>query len=124
MVVGGNVSASDIIDELHSVVQEPLFLSQRGSNEVLENVFNLPNVLRKPEIARFSPESGGTIEFKDGSRVQNFDKVFFATGYKLSYPYFPFSAVTPENRLSGFYQHIFRIDDPSFAVVGQVCVDA
>ncbi|EXJ83956.1 hypothetical protein A1O3_04623 [Capronia epimyces CBS 606.96] len=120
VVVGGNVSAADIVDELYSVAQAPLIVSQRSSNEALENVFNLPNVVRKPGIKSVSPESGGTVEFADGSRVQNTDKVIFATGYKLSYPYLPFPAVTPENRLAGFYQHIFNIGDPSLAVVGQV----
>jgi hypothetical protein len=28
--------------------------------------------------------------------------------------------VTPQNRLDGFYQHIFRIGDPSLAIIGQV----
>lgn len=59
-------------------------------------------------------------EFKDGSVVSDFDKIIFATGYRLSYPFLPFQAVTPQNRLSGFYQHIFRIEDPSLAVIGQV----
>jgi len=28
--------------------------------------------------------------------------------------------VTPENRLDGFYQHIFKIGDPTLTIVGQV----
>lgn len=60
------------------------------------------------------------MEFQDGTSINGVDKIIFATGYKLSYLFLPFEAVTPQNRLAGFYQHIFRIGDPSLAVIGQV----
>ncbi|RFU35025.1 hypothetical protein B7463_g1286, partial [Scytalidium lignicola] len=120
IVVGGSVSASDLVDDLHSIVQGPLILSQRGFNEILEKVWNLPNVIRKPQIKRVSPFGGGLIEFADGSITRDFDKVIFATGYKLSYAFLPGNPVTEQNRLDGFYQHIFKIGDPTLAVVGQI----
>jgi hypothetical protein len=52
--------------------------------------------------------------------VENFDKLIFATGYRLSYPFLSPEAVTPQNCLAGFYEHIWNIEDPSLAVVGQV----
>lgn len=77
--------------------------------------------MRKPEISRISHDSERVqIEFADGSVVNGFEKVIFATGYRLSYPFLPFDAVTPHNRLAGFYQHIFKIGDPSLAAIGQV----
>lgn len=121
IVVGGSVSAADLVDDLHRIVKGPLILSQRGFNEVLDKAWNLPNVIRKPQIKRVSPHFGGFIEFEDGSIERDFDKVIFATGYKLSYSFLPGNPVTPQNRLSGFYQHIFKIGDPTLAIVGQVC---
>ncbi|KAL4874399.1 hypothetical protein BJY04DRAFT_226099 [Aspergillus karnatakaensis] len=121
VVVGGNISSADLIVDLHAIVKGELYLSQRGANEVLGNVFSLPGVVQKPTIARV--ESGGAgvdVVFSDGSRVDGVDKVIFATGYKLSYPFFEPDLVTPSNRVAGLYQHIFKVGDPSLAFVGQV----
>lgn len=62
------------------------------------------------------------LDFSDGSTLSGIDKLLFATGYRLAYPFLPFSegGVTPHNRLAGFYQHVFCMDDPSLAVIGQV----
>lgn len=122
MVVGGNVSASDTVSELHNIVQGPLFVSQRGHNEALDGAWNLPNVLIKPQISHVSASqtSGVYVRFADGSEIDNVDKVHFATGYRLSYPFLNPNPVSPSGRLNGFFQHIFNIADPSLAVVGQV----
>jgi len=108
------------VNDLNSIVEGPLFLSQRGANEALVSAWTLPNVKIKPLIKRISSESGGVVEFADGSKVEKFEKIIFATGYHLSYPFLKPNPVTPSNRLAGFYQHIFKIGDPSLAVVGQV----
>lgn len=116
------MSASDAVSELHNIVSGPLYVSQRGRNEALEGAWNLPNVLIKPQIDHISvsPVSGVKVRFSDGSEVDNLDKVHFATGYRLSYPFLYPNPVAPSGRLAGFYQHIFNISDPSLAVVGQV----
>lgn len=88
--------------------------------EFLKNAFRLPNVVTKPPIKRISSEATGTLYFEDGTTLKGFDKVIFATGYRLSYPFLPFEAVTSQNRLKGFYQHVFNIEDPSLVVIGQV----
>jgi Flavin-binding monooxygenase-like len=106
--------------DLRPIVKGPLYLSQRGRNELLDAAFGLDGVVTKPPIRRISAENGGTIEFEDGSTVENFDKIIFGTGYRLSYPFLNPDPVTTQNRLAGFYQHIFKIGDPSLAVVGQV----
>lgn len=62
------------------------------------------------------------MTFTDGSAVDHIDRVAFATGFRLSYPFLSPNPVTFSNRLAGFYQHIFKIGDPSLAVVGQVSV--
>ncbi|RDW70983.1 putative dimethylaniline monooxygenase [Coleophoma cylindrospora] len=120
VVVGGNVSASDLVIDLHQIVKGPLHLAQRGSNPALKNVWTLPNVKVRPEIVKLSIENNGTVHFSDGTNVSNIDKILFATGYRLSYPFIKPNPVTPSNRLAGFYQHIFQISDPSLAVIGQV----
>ncbi|KAL3465909.1 hypothetical protein BJX64DRAFT_296781 [Aspergillus heterothallicus] len=121
VVVGGNVSSADLIADLHAVVKGNLLLSQRGANEALKNVFSLPGVEVKPTIARVQSGDGGVdVTFSDGSIVKDVDKVIFATGYKLSYPFLVPDVVTPSNRVGGFYQHIFKVGDPSLALVGQV----
>ncbi|CZR67938.1 probable flavin-containing monooxygenase [Phialocephala subalpina] len=120
IVVGGSISAADLVVDLAAIVKGPLYLSQRGRNELLDAAFNLPAVVRKPPIKSISAHNGGVIEFEDGSTVENFDKIIFGTGYKLSYPFLNPEPVTKQNRLAGFYQHIFKIGDPSIAVVGQV----
>ncbi|PVI01785.1 dimethylaniline monooxygenase [Periconia macrospinosa] len=122
VVVGGNVSASDIVSELHSIVSGPLYLSQRGSNEVLQAAWNLPNVVIKPQISKITSSRGSRVKitFADDTEIDGVDKVHFATGYRLSYPFLTPDPVTANGRLAGFYQHVFNISDPSLAVVGQV----
>ncbi|KAL4780622.1 hypothetical protein BJX76DRAFT_364158 [Aspergillus varians] len=122
VVVGGNISSADLIADLHAVVRGSLYLSQRGSNEVLQNVFSLPGVKVKPTISKIdaTQERGVRVTFSDGTAVEDVDKVIFATGYRLVYPFLVPDPVTPSNRVAGFYQHIFKIGDPSLALVGQV----
>lgn len=121
VVVGGNVSSSDLVADLHAIVKAPLELSQRGKNEVLQSAWDLPNVRLRPTVQRIETTASGVhVRFSDNTSVDNVDKVLFATGYKLSYPFLTPDPVTPNNRVAGFYQHLFKIGDPSLALVGQV----
>lgn len=120
LVVGGNISASDLISDLHDIVSGPLYLSLRGKNEKLESIYNLPNVLLQASVKSIHPTNGViTVTFNDGTTISGFDHVLFATGFRINYPFFTPNPVTPSNRLSRFYQHILNIDNPSLAVVGQ-----
>ena len=121
IVVGSSISASDLVLELYSIVDGPLYLSQRTPKPLLASFWALPNIKVKPTIKKLSLENNGTVEFSDGTTLSDIDKIVFATGYRLSYPYLQPNPVTESNRLAGFYQHIFKIGDPSLAVVGQVC---
>ncbi|KAL1879053.1 hypothetical protein Plec18167_004350 [Paecilomyces lecythidis] len=121
VVVGGNVSAADVVSEIYPLVKGPLYLSQRGKNEALQAAWELPNVEAKPQIKNIETiPTGINVEFTDGSKVDNVDKVIFGTGFRASYPFLTPDPVTPNNRLAGFYQHIFKVGDPSLAIVGQV----
>ncbi|GKZ79551.1 hypothetical protein AnigIFM56816_003750 [Aspergillus niger] len=127
LIVGGNVSAADLVTELHEIVSGRLYISQRGINPALENAWTLPNVQRKPTLSRLEPTTPSsstnntvTAHFTDGTKLESIDRVIFATGYTASYPFLVPDPVTANNRVAGFYQHIFRITDPSLALVGQV----
>ncbi|KAJ5756677.1 hypothetical protein N7533_006220 [Penicillium manginii] len=121
LVVGGNVSSADLVADLHAIVKAPLELSQRGHNEALDSAWNLPHVKVRPTVSEIKTSTRGiNVHYSDGSVTESVDKVLFATGYKLSYPFITPDPVTPNNRVAGFYQHIFKIGDPSLALVGQV----
>ncbi|KAI9932001.1 hypothetical protein ASPWEDRAFT_171871 [Aspergillus wentii DTO 134E9] len=121
VVVGGSISAADTVVDLHAIVKGPLHVSQRGKNEALQNAWDLPNVEIKPTIQHISADKNGvTVKFSDNTEVSNIDKVIYATGYRLSYPFLSPDPVTPNNRVAGFYQHVFKIGDPSLTLVGQV----
>ncbi|KAL1891529.1 hypothetical protein Sste5346_007621 [Sporothrix stenoceras] len=127
VVVGGGISAADLMEDLHTVVQAPLYVSRRGNVGFLESAWNLPNVEQRPTISRIRVEGTDgrptlAVDFSDGTTLTGIDRVLFATGYRLAYPFLPFSegGVTPHNRLAGFYQHVFCMEDPSLAVIGQV----
>ncbi|CAK7214219.1 hypothetical protein SBRCBS47491_002074 [Sporothrix bragantina] len=129
VVVGGGISAADLMEDLHTIAHAPLYVSRRGNVGFLESAWKLPNVEQKPTIQRIRVETGDdngspsvALDFSDGSTVSHVDKVLFATGYRLAYPFLPYpdGGVTPHNRLAGFYQHVFCMDDPSLAVIGQV----
>lgn len=121
VVIGGNVSSADLVADLHAIVKVPLELSQRGHNEALDSAWNLPNVKLRPIVNEIKPTPRGVnVYFSDGAVAEGVDKVIFATGYQLSYPFITPDPVTPNNRVAGFYQHIFKIGDPSLALVGQV----
>jgi hypothetical protein len=109
-----------LVVDLVLIVKGPLYLSQCGKKELIEAAFNLDGVVRKPSIRRTTADRGGIIEFEDWNTVENFDKVIFGTGYRLSYPFLTPGPVTSQSRLAGFYQHIFKIGDSTLAVVGQV----
>lgn len=119
VVVGGNISASDLISDLHDIVSGPLYLSMRGRNEKLDSVYNLPNVKIQAPVKAIRPVNGITVEFTDGTSISGVEHVLFATGFRLHYPFLTPNPVTATNRLSRFYQHILNIDNPSLAVIGQ-----
>ncbi|KAE8145457.1 hypothetical protein BDV25DRAFT_164662 [Aspergillus avenaceus] len=121
LVVGGSISSADLVADLHAIVQGPLYLSLRGKNEALQAAWDLPNVTVKPTIVRIDTSNTEvTVTFSDETTVAHIDKIIFATGFQLAYPFLTPNPTTPNNRVAGFYQHIFKIGDPSLALVGQV----
>ncbi|KAK7214914.1 hypothetical protein V2G26_002917 [Clonostachys chloroleuca] len=68
--VGSGVSGADLSEDLHDIVQAPLHVSMRTEVEFLKNIFRLPNVVTKPPIKRISSEAAGTLNFENGSILQ------------------------------------------------------
>ena len=121
VIVGGSISAGDVVTDIHLVVRGPLIISQRhGSGS--ETIWQMANTIRKPGVKSMTADSSSTVRvtFSDDSTVDHVDRVIFGTGYQISYPFLSPDPVTASNRLSGFYQHIFKMGDPSLAVVGQL----
>lgn len=123
-MAGGNISAADIVTDLHAIVKGPLYTAQRGLNEKPIAAWKLPGVVRKPQLKRVfcsQVDDKVGVEFSDGEVVTDVDRIIFATGFRVSYPFIqPNNPVTQTNRLDGFYEHIVKIGDPSLAFVGQV----
>lgn len=122
MVIGGSISASDLVSDLHEIVSGPLYLSVRGTNPRLDSLYNLPNVKLRAPVKSIHPsikDGGITVTFTDGSSISNLQHILFATGFRLNYPFLNPNPITPTNRLARFYQHIFNFEEPSLAVVGQ-----
>lgn len=98
----------------------------RGRNPLIDAVYQLPNVRLHPTVKSIAvaatTDNNNAIDvvFDDETRVTGLDYVLFATGYRLLYPFLHPNPTTPDNRVAGFYQHVFHVDDPSLTLVGQV----
>ena len=121
VVVGASISAAGLTMAIRLVVRGPLILSQRHGNRG-ESLWAVSNVICKPGVKSIIADSPSTVRvtFTDGSTVDHVDRVIFGTGYRTCYPFLSPDPVTLSNRLAGFYQHVFKIGDPSLAVVGQL----
>ena len=71
-------------------------------------------VVPKPNIARFS---GKIVHFTDGSQ-EEIDTVIFATGYKVTFPFFDPSFVSAKENDLPLYKRVFHPDHEGLAFVG------
>lgn len=122
VVVGASVSATDIARDLIKTVESPVYASLRGPHPVFGYAaFEHPKIHLKPGIAKVDSSSGSkTVTFSDGSTLRDVDNIIFGTGYLFSIPFLP-SVKVVDRRLDGFYQHVWKQDDPTLAIVGGVC---
>ena len=73
-------------------------------------------VTAKPNLARFE---GSTAVFEDGTRA-DVDVVVYATGYRISFPFFDAELVSaPDNRIS-LYERVFHPTVPDLAFIGLI----
>jgi thioredoxin reductase len=122
VVIGGSFSAGDVVGDIYTLVQGPLYVSQSSHSPFINEIWHLPQVELKPPISRITGQgpSKVRVSFSDGSEIEDVDRVIFATGYRLSFPFFSPKPLLIADRLPGVYQHVFKIGDPSLAVIGLV----
>ncbi|XP_017284216.1 flavin-containing monooxygenase 5 [Kryptolebias marmoratus] len=96
-----------------------LFSQHPTVNDDIPNRILSGTVQVKPNIRRFH---GSSVEFEDGSVVDDIDLVVFATGYKFSYPFLSSSVISVSDNKASLYKYMFppELDRPTLAVIGLV----
>ncbi|KAL4921938.1 hypothetical protein BDW62DRAFT_218514 [Aspergillus aurantiobrunneus] len=121
VVIQGSFSAGDAVGDIYTLVQGPLYVSQSSHSPYITEIWKLPNVELKPTISHIEGrDSRLKLTFSDGSELEDVDKVIFATGYRLSFPFLTAEPMLIADRPPGIYQHVFKIGDPSLAAIGLV----
>ncbi|KAL4765388.1 uncharacterized protein BDW70DRAFT_127627 [Aspergillus foveolatus] len=122
VVVGGSFSASDAVGDIYMLVRGPLYVSQSSHSPYITETWNLPNVEVRPTISQIEGQDRTKLKltFSDGSKLDDVDKLIFATGYRFSFPFLSHQPVIKADRVPGTYQHVFKIGDPSLAFLGLV----
>ncbi|KAI1805424.1 FAD/NAD(P)-binding domain-containing protein [Daldinia bambusicola] len=124
IVVGGSISAHEVVHELLDAAQSPVYASLRGEPIPAFGwePFLHPDIAIKKEIINLDPETG-RITFADGSTLDEVDYIIFGTGYTFSVPYIEHVQERIRNayrRLPGVYQHTWDIEDPTLTFVGML----
>uniref|UniRef100_A0A669C2C3 Flavin-containing monooxygenase n=1 Tax=Oreochromis niloticus TaxID=8128 RepID=A0A669C2C3_ORENI len=88
-------------------------------NDELPNRILSGTVQVKPNIRRFQ---GSSVEFDDGSVVEDVDLVVFATGYRFSFPFLASQVVSVSNNKASLYKYVFppELERPTLAIIGLV----
>ncbi|XP_049911159.1 flavin-containing monooxygenase 5-like [Epinephelus moara] len=96
-----------------------LFSQHPTINDELPNRILSGTVQVKPNIRRFQ---GSSVEFDDGSVVEDVDLVVFATGYKFSFPFLASQVVSVSQNKASLYKYVFppEMDRPTLAIIGLV----
>ncbi|KAI0119416.1 FAD/NAD(P)-binding domain-containing protein [Daldinia grandis] len=124
VVVGGSISAHEVVHEVLESAQSPVYAALRGEPIPAFGwePFLHPDIAVKKEITRLDPETG-RVFFADGSTLDDVDHIIFATGYTFSVPYLEHVQERIRNayrRLPGVYQHTWDIEDPTLTFVGML----
>ncbi|KAI1776321.1 FAD/NAD(P)-binding domain-containing protein [Hypoxylon cercidicola] len=124
VVVGGSISAHEVVHEILDVAQTPVYASLRGEPIPAFGwePFLHPDIVVKKEISRLDSETG-RVFFADGSYLDDVDHIIFGTGYTFSVPYLEHVQERIRNayrRLPGVYQHTWDIEDPTLTFVGML----
>lgn len=96
-----------------------LFSQHPTVNDELPNRILSGTVQVKPNIRRFQ---GSSVEFDDGSIVDDVDLVVFATGYRFSFPFLTNNVVPVSDNQASLYKYVFppELDRPTLAIIGLV----
>uniref|UniRef100_I3J3L5 Flavin-containing monooxygenase n=1 Tax=Oreochromis niloticus TaxID=8128 RepID=I3J3L5_ORENI len=105
---------------LYNLKPKHRLLSQYPTlNDELPNRILSGTVQVKPNICRFQ---GSSVEFDDGSVVEDVDLVIFATGYRYSFPFLASQVVSVSNNKASLYKYVFppELERPTLAIIGLV----
>ncbi|KAF7642059.1 hypothetical protein LDENG_00265410 [Lucifuga dentata] len=96
-----------------------IFSQHPTVNDELPNCILSGTVQVKPNIRRFQ---GSSVEFDDGSIVEDIDLVVFATGYTFSFPFLASHVLSVSENKASLYKYVFppELDRPTLAVIGLV----
>ncbi|XP_073331867.1 flavin-containing monooxygenase 5-like [Pagrus major] len=96
-----------------------LFNQHPTLNDELPNRILSGTVQVKTNIRRFQ---GSSVEFDDGSVVEDVDLVVFATGYRFSFPFLASQVVSVSENKASLYKYVFppELDRPTLAIIGLV----
>ncbi|XP_012721901.2 LOW QUALITY PROTEIN: flavin-containing monooxygenase 5 [Fundulus heteroclitus] len=96
-----------------------LFSQHPTVNDELPNRILSGTVQVKPNIRRLH---GSSVEFDDGSVVDDVDLVVFATGYKFSFPFLASNVVPVSDNQASLYKYVFppELERPTLAIIGLV----
>ncbi|XP_068448896.1 flavin-containing monooxygenase 5-like [Clinocottus analis] len=96
-----------------------LFSQHPTVNDELPNRILSGTVQVKPNVRRFQ---GSSVEFDDGSVVEDVDLVVFATGYRFSFPFLASHVVSASENKAFLYKYVFppEMDRPTLAIIGLV----
>ncbi|KAM4629450.1 flavin-containing monooxygenase 5-like [Polymixia lowei] len=96
-----------------------LFSQHPTVNDELPNRILSGTVQVKPNIRRFQ---GSSVEFEDGSVVEDIDLVVFATGYRFSFPFLASHVLSVSGNKASLYKYVFppEMDRPTLAIIGLV----
>ncbi|XP_054458149.1 flavin-containing monooxygenase 5-like [Anoplopoma fimbria] len=96
-----------------------LFSQHPTANDELPNRILSGTVQVKPNIRRFQ---GSSVEFDDGSVVEDVDLVVFATGYRFSFPFLASHVVSVTENKASLYKFVFppELERPTLAIIGLV----
>jgi cation diffusion facilitator CzcD-associated flavoprotein CzcO len=92
---------------------EPLQAHASVSGEFLTRV-GCGDILPKPGIERFD---GDQVRFTDGS-VEKVDAIVYATGYKVSFPFFVDPALQPQDNAFPLWKRMMKPDIPNLFFMG------
>ncbi|XP_030228586.1 dimethylaniline monooxygenase [N-oxide-forming] 5 [Gadus morhua] len=96
-----------------------LFNQHPTLNDDLPNRILSGTVQVKPNIHRFQ---GSSVEFDDGSVVDDIDLVVFATGYSFSFPFLASNVLPVSGNKASLYKYVFPpdLERNTLAVIGLV----
>ncbi|XP_061834240.2 flavin-containing monooxygenase 5-like [Nerophis lumbriciformis] len=96
-----------------------LFSQHPTVNDDLPNRILSGTVQVKPNIRGFH---GSSVEFVDGSVVEDVDLVVFATGYSFSFPFLASDVIPVSGNRAPLYKYVFppELQRPTLAVIGLV----